>query len=363
MTDDDQIDREEELGTVIADGAALRPDTAAVGPNVLPIVRLRMMSHDAWEDFVLEWAHYLQGQYARVRRSSGAGDMGRDIIAHTSAIDNDPWDNYQCKHYAGPLAPSDVWLELGKFSWYTFRGAFSLPRQYSFVSPWGAGPSLSNLLDKPEELRSELLRNWDGYCRTGIRATAVDLTDDLRAHINSLDFSIFRSISPLSIIDEHRATPFYVARFGGGLPERPAPPEPPATAADTESVYIRALLDAYEEHNAATYVTPDDVKETAVADHFKRSRREFYSAEALREFARDNVPAGTFDQLVTEVHEGVIDVAQMSHVDGFERVLRVVAQAKALNLTSNALILVTRSGDRGGMCHQLANEGRLRWRR
>ena len=46
-----------------------------------------------------------------------------------------------------------------------------------------------------------------------------------------------------------------------------------------------------------------------------------------------------------------------------ERVLAVVKQAKALHITSNALIKVTRPADQGGMCHQLANDFRLRWRR
>jgi len=53
----------------------------------------------------------------------------------------------------------------------------------------------------------------------------------------------------------------------------------------------------------------------------------------------------------------------MAHSDGYERVLKVVAHAKALNLTSNALLTVTRPSDRGGMCHQLANLRRLAWRR
>jgi len=295
MTDGNGVDREEELPAPPERMAALRPDVAAVGPNILPIVRLRVMSHDEWEDFVLEWAHSLKTRYAHVRRSSGSGDMGRDIIARESATEVDPWDNYQCKHYGGPLAPSEIWVEIGKLCWHTYRRAFSIPREFVFVSPWGAGPTLSNLLDNPNDLRSQLLTNWDRYCRSGIQADPVDLTEDLRTYIISLDFSIFSSASPLALIEEHRATQYHIARFGGGLPERPAPPDPPINAAVFETVYVRALLDAYEERYGATYSSAADVDQADAVQHLIRSRREFYSAESLREFSRDNVPDGTFE--------------------------------------------------------------------
>jgi hypothetical protein len=45
-----------------------------------------------------------------------------------------------------------------------------------------------------------------------------------------------------------------------------------------------------------------------------------------------------------------------------ERVYKVVAQAKLLPLTSNALSLRITSADKGGICHQLANDLRLKWR-
>jgi hypothetical protein len=78
-------------------------------------------------------------------------------------------------------------------------------------------------------------------------------------------------------------------------------------------------------------------------------------------FARDNVPAGTFESLQADVFDGVIDVCQSDHTDGFECVKEVTRAARELNLTSNALISCVKPSDRTGMCHQLANEDKLRW--
>jgi hypothetical protein len=342
----------------------LSPDIAAVGPAVPAIERLRYMSPKEWEDFIFEWAHSLKGRYEKVEQCAGAGDMGRDIIAFTSMTSDDPWDNYQCKHYEAALVPTDIWIELGKLAYYTYIGEYSLPRAYQFVAPRGAGNKLSKLLRKPAQLRDELISGWERYCRSRIKGTGVvDLDVGLKAHILQMDFSIFSAASPLTILDDHRKTPFYTSRFGGGLPQRDAAPTPPAVIAAHEAIYVRALLDAYEERLTQAFASIDEVNNAQLMGHFSRSRVEFYSAEALREFSRDNVPAGTFEGLLDEVYNGVADVVDQAHPDAFERVLATVRQAKALQLTANALVGRTTQHDRGGMCHQLANDERVRWRK
>jgi hypothetical protein len=94
------------LRTPGAASAPLAPDIALAGPAVPPIERLRHMSAQSWEDFILEWAHSLKSKYARAEQCGGAGDMGRDVIGFESATARDPWDNYQCKHYDHRLAPT-----------------------------------------------------------------------------------------------------------------------------------------------------------------------------------------------------------------------------------------------------------------
>lgn len=343
--------------------APLTSSVAAAGLPITAMDRLKLMSPSDWEDFVLEWAHSLKGQYARVDRAAGAGDQGIDVMAFVSEAETDPWDNYQCKHLDQSLAPHHVLPEIGKVAYHIFVGHYSIPRRYHFVAPRGAGNKLSRLLRNPDELKASVLEHWDSSCRAAIQATPVELTPELRAHIESLDFSIFSAVPPLRLLEQHAATRWHIARFGGGLPPRPEALKPPAEVTAREATYVRALLDAYEDRLGIAIAGSSDVRDAGSASHLMRSRREFYSAESLREFSRDNVPAGSYEALVDEVYDGVIDVLEMDHADALARVLRVVAQAKALALTSNALMTVTHAVDRGGMCHQLANDQRLTWRR
>ncbi len=339
-------------------------ESAITGLYVPPIERLRILSPLQWEDFVLEWAHSLKVKYELVERCAGAGDQGRDIVAYETKDDDSIWDNYQCKHYPDPLTPGDIWIELGKLCYYTFIKEYPAPRQYYFVAPRGAGNKLSKLLRNPNLLRSELIKEWDNHCRTKITSTKeIVLDEQLLAHVTALDFANIQALSPLTIIDQHRQTPWYVTRFGGGLPTRPVPPMPPTTVEPHEATYVRALLDAYEDRLKGALPSPDTLKDESLRNHLSRSRREFYSAEALKEFSRDNVPPGTFDQLLDEMHDGVIDVVEAKHSDAVERVLETVKQAKGLQLSANSLVSRVLTTDRGGMCHQLANALRLWWRR
>ena len=320
------------------------------------------MSPDAWTNFILEWADSVKTKYELVERCDGAGDMGRDVIAFEKTGVNAPWDNYQCKYYNRPLAPSDIWLELGKLVYYTHAGAFTVPRRYYFVAPRGASPKVSSLLRSADKLRAGLLENWEKKCQSGITSTKkIPLDTQLRAHIEALDFSIFSAPSPLTLIEEHSQTRHYAARFGGGLRYRPSPPTPPTTIAANEVNYIRALLDAYEDRLRVILQSPDKILDSALQQHFKRARLEFYSAEALKGFSRDTVPLGTFDALLDDVLNGVADVLQATHLDAYERLLATVRHAKSLPLSSSPLFARITSPDKGGMCHQLANDKRLNW--
>src|SRR5262245_59696811 len=89
---------------------AATADVVIAGAPIPPIERVRIFSAQQWEDFVLEWADSLRTRYERVEQCGGAGDMGRDIIASVDQTSEDPWDNYQCKHYKDRLAPSHIWI-------------------------------------------------------------------------------------------------------------------------------------------------------------------------------------------------------------------------------------------------------------
>lgn len=332
--------------------------TVAAGALIAPIDRIRIFSAAEWEDFVLEWADSLQAQYASVGGLGGAGDQGRDVIG---VYANGGWDNYQCKHYDHALAPSNVWTEIGKVLYYTYTDAFSAPEHYYFVAPQGVGTKLSNLLRSPDQLRKGLLESWEKQCATKITTTTtVTLDEPLRQHIADFNFDCFSSISPHRLIDGHAKTRWYASRFGGGLPPRPAPELPPAQPAAHEAPYVRALLDAYADHLKQPVAEVHDLPPASqLADHFDDARREFYSAEALRAFSRDTLPSGSYEELQDQVHSGVKDDLRDEHDDGYRRLRAVVATARSLALDGHALNTSLAPRDRGGICHQLANDGTI----
>lgn len=249
-------------------------DTVATGPLIPAMDLMKLFSPDDWEAFVLEWAHSLQSEYELVEKCGGSGDMGRDVIATVSSDDPDVWDNYQCKHYNHPLYPGDIWLELGKAVYYSHKGEFRFPRKYNFVAPQGAGTTLVKLLKKPEELKARLRSEWDRNCRNAITSTQeVILEGDLQGYLDDLDFSAIGYIPTQRLVDDHRRTRWHVARFGGGLPQRPRTPEPPDRPAEHEVIYLGKLLAAYSDHKGHPVASTEDLAGFIdLSRHYSRSR-------------------------------------------------------------------------------------------
>ena len=340
------------------------PDHVSSGVPIPKVMRIRTFSPDDWEDFIEEWSTNLSGAYAKVRRFGGSGDLGVDIAGFTSENGfQDIWDNYQCKRYGHPLRPSDIWIEIGKIVYYSFKGEYLPPRQHFFVASQGIGTSLEQLLNKPDTLKAKSRENWEKHCANKITSTEeTPLTGALKTHFEAFDFSIFTSKSHMELIEGHSTTGYHAVRFGGGLPLRPDPATPPETPAETESRYVRQLLDAYGDQLGTPMSDPGalDVHGPMKRD-FLRQRERFYHAESLRNFARDTVPEGTFAALQEEVHHSVIDICEGRHPDGFERMRATLIQAAALSITANPLSSVTKKQDCQGICHQLANADRLTW--
>lgn len=105
-------------------------------------------------------------------------------------------------------------------------------------------------------------------------------------------------------------TPYHLARFGGARSPRDAIASPPADVAAEEARYVEQLLGAYAEQPPdATFDGSPFSHHALVGEHFQRQRFVFYSAKALRLYARDAVPPGTFEALQDDIHSGVIEVA------------------------------------------------------
>jgi hypothetical protein len=327
-------------------------------------MRVRNFSPKDWEEFVEEWASSIDGIYRKVRRLGGACDLGVDIAGFYSEQGfQGAWDNYQCKRYKNPLSPSDIWIEIGKILYYSCSGEYVPPLKHYFICSQGIGTSLEKLLSNPEELKRKTKENWIKYCQTSItETTPVYLSGELEEFFDEFDFSIFSSKSHLELIESHSKTAYHVVRFGGGLPPRPIPSVPPEQPVPSESKYILKLIDAYGDHLGIRLKEVSALEQyNNLKQDYLRQRERFYHAEALRNFARDTVPEGTFDVLQDEVYHGVVDVCEGNYASGFERMKATVAQASQVSVTSNPLATAIRVQDRQGICHQLANDDRLTW--
>lgn len=335
------------------------------GPPILPIARIRLYSDKEWEEFTNEWAYCsLKKNYHDVVRFGSSGDRGVDIAVFFDANGFlGSWEGYQCKHYNKPLAPGDAKPEIAKILWYSFEGEYKSPVSYSFVAPFGIGTKLNNLLKNAPALKTDLIATWDKVCRKAITDTQeVALEGNFLTYVENFDFSIFHGKQPLALIDEHRASPHHLSRFGGGLPARPVPIAPPSEIDAGESRYVEQLLEAYSDHTKKAIKVPGDLKgRTTLNEHFTRQREAFYHAETLRVFVRDKVEPGTFERLQDELFAGVVDTNAADHADGYLRVLAVTKAAQEVQLTANPISPIAQTQDRHGICHQLANEDRLKW--
>jgi len=336
----------------------------ATGIPIPKTKRIELFSPDEWEEFTEEWATSLGYKYHKVRRFGGAGDQGLDVVGFvTNSSFDGGWDNHQCKHYDHPLRPSDIWVEIGKVIYYSFAGEYPSPRKYYFVAPKGIGTSLGKLLSNPKALKKQAKVNWPKDMQNKISTTfSAKLEGKLLDHFEDFDFSIFDSVSLSELITDHEKTTFHTVRFGGGLGVRPEPEIPPEETASTDSRYVQQLLSAYGDRESV--VVNDlswlDDKPKYKRD-FNRQRERFYHAESLRNFSRDNVPEGTYEQLQEDIYQGVVDICESYYDDGFCRMSATVAQAAQLSINSSPLHSVTRTADKQGVCHQLADNDKLNW--
>ncbi|MEU8265021.1 ABC-three component system protein [Micromonospora sp. NPDC048999] len=334
----------------------------AAGRRLTPRQVILTYEPDQWEEFVEEWVLTLAPKYAKVERLGGANDHGVDVAAFaTSRGYEGEWDCYQCKHYAKPLTPRDAYIEIAKILKGVTENHYVLPRKYRFVAPRGCGTQLSNKINHPTQLRAGFIKQLDEGA-----ALLPGLDSVTKAKIRDLatrtDFSIFNTENLKEVLDSLVGTSLYTREFGGRLPPRPDALPLPDEIHPRENRYLEQLVEVHRErHGDQISATADALQHPEASTHIRRQRVAFYSAEALRTFSRDSVSEETFNSLQNEILEGVIEIHDGSHNSGFDRLGAVLQASMNLNFTSNALTNVVTTVDRKGMCHQLANEDKLRW--
>jgi hypothetical protein len=336
-----------------------------LGQKLDPLNVIKTYSEDEWEQFIREWVESLRDRYTEVRKASGAGDKGRDVIGYVQSVNSSgPWDNYQCKHYDHPLYPGDMWKELAKLCYYTFIKRFSIPRQYFFVAPRGVGPEGLNLLENPKQMREGLIAQGMKGDLLKVGGRAVLLSGELLKYVEGFDFGIVKDVPPSKVIDEHHDTRYYAPRFGGGLVRLPPDKaDVPANIADIEARFVEQLLEAYGDQSAKTFSNAEELgSHPNFKRHFDRQRNYFYLAELLRNFTRDNIPEdGCFERLQDLIYDGVIDTVENDYANGFERLKETVKAARQLQIDSHPLRECLEGYHRSGVCHQLANDNRVKW--
>ncbi len=342
------------------------PDAQALGlgsgPPVPPEHRVYFYDPDQWEQFILEWVYSLYPDYFQVKRIGGSGDQGIDVAGFASGDHFEgTWDCFQAKHYAEALTPATAYAEMLKMFGHVSMGHYTLPRKYYFVAPRGAGPTLNRLISHPTELREKFLAAIADNTPLIAKLTA-DTVVAVRKLAETTNFSMFEATQLTELLAGHAKTRYHAFRFGTTLPERGPVDAPPADLETSEARYVEELLRVYREATGSAEMSVADLQHHANhSDHFRRQRRAFYSAEALRMYARDSVPPGTFDRLADHLHDGVIEVAEADYATGRDRLTAVLVQATNVQLDSQRLVEITGPEDRRGLCHHLANDDRLKW--
>jgi hypothetical protein len=301
-----------------------------------------------------------------VQLRGGAGDKGRDVLVWLDPSNVTPrrCRLYQCKHYADALGRDDASTEVGKILHYTFTKQFTVPQEYWFVTHEGITNTLQDLIDDPAAFRKFVIENWYKYCSAQITSKAtVHLTGAFLHYVEQFDFSIFHAKQPHDLIDEHRQTRFHLRVFGAPLIDRPPPPAPPSHVAAAENGYIVQL---YEVIGKALDIDVTTDTDFAYSDQmlslYNRSRITFYSAEGLKELARDQMAdVAFFESLLTEFFNGLYHDYNDPTVQGLKRLRATVKAAQALQLGGHVLNDHTTTNDREGVCHHLANSNRIRW--
>ncbi len=341
-----------------------------VGLPVAPLDRLAAFSAKEFERLTLEWASdYLASRLSEVyevQQRGGAGDKGRDIVVwfDPPSAPQRRWALYQCKHYGSRLGAGTAAAEIGKVLHYTFTGAYPPPREYWFVTHLGTTSDFQDLLDDPAKLKAYIIAKWDERCSGEITSKAkIPLDGAFLSHVQTFDFSIFRAKQPLALVEEHAQTRYHSTVFGLPFIERPKPPTPPSAVAPSETRYVAQLFEAIGEYlGKPVSGTSDLIPHPRLTTLFDRSRLTFYCAEGLKELSRDRMadPA-FFNTLLDEFGDGLFHDYTAEGLTGLDRLRATVKSAQALQLGGHALAQLVVANDREGMCHHLANEGRVSW--
>jgi hypothetical protein len=333
----------------------------AGGEPVDPKARLGTFSDEKFEHFtsqiVLAYLKPREG-YVKVCNFGGANDRGRDVIGY---LDDKTQDIFQCKNYESPLTPVDVYKEIAKILYYAFKGNILEIRNYYLVARKGVGATLGELLEKPENLKIKIVEQWDDHCSTKIiRGRKIALEGEFKAYFDSFDFSKIKHYTPDELIEMHSNTKYHAVMFGGTLGKR-RKVEVPEDIEERESLYVLQMMEAFSERESSILLVPNDlgINNLALFNHYRRS---FFSADALRVFARDSLPdEGDFHSFVSEIGDAIMTPFHTTR-GVYDKMVACVNFAVQVPIHNNPLEFYIAVLDKIGACHHLVNSDKLKWK-
>ncbi|MFG5776390.1 ABC-three component system protein [Comamonas sp. J-3] len=323
-------------------------------------------SPDQWEKFIEEACRQRKlsngGSYAVVKQLGGAGDGGRDVEARlVPTLTAGQWDLYQAKHYNAGIRPSEFFPELAKFFLQLVAGTYPAPRQYLLCAPLGVGNDLHNLLSKPAEFKQRFFDDWIAG-KSGLQGRSAELTPAVRSLIGAYDFSTIVECQLRDLLAWHAVNRARHFELFGIEAERGDDPSAPSLPTAAEQIYVEELRRLYEEHAGQPMTLDDVLRAQLYEEHLQVHRALFYCAEGLKIFSRDLYGEEEFNALLEMVLVGVRpSVNSFKHKSGEERLDASLSAVAGLKVNDSVLSPRLRPGDLPGTCHQLANQGKLKW--
>lgn len=327
---------------------------------------IRTYGDGEWEAFVREWQVGLKAQngYIEVKRMGGGGDLGRDVVGLcTPQKFEGVWDNYQCKHYDAPLGIGRAVEDAGKIIFHSFAGAYAPPRKCIFVAPRMVSTSLRELLLNPSKFRAEVLSTWNQRVAKKIEhGHDHQLAGALKVCAENYDYTTFGYATLDEVLDAHRLTGFWAERFYGFLPPPPGGVVPSSITVE-ETMYVSRLLEVYEEIEGSPIATPQKLitDHPTHAAHLHQQRVRFFDADCFAHHYRDSTAPGTVEDFEEQIHDAVEPALAFSNGTGHERLTKALDTAGSCN-PAGLIATQAKMRVKQGVCHQLANRGRLKWR-
>lgn len=322
-----------------------------------------LMSDDELEKFCREWVEKKSG-YVDVKRYAGPGDKGRDVVGFLTGQRHDGyWDNYQCKQYRRGIDRPQGLLAIGKVLYWAWKKEFTAPRYFYFVAPQGLSRKFEILIDKPNDLRDALIKDWDAVCAKSItRKETIALDPALKAFIEMYPFKNVKVIALDDMMADQAVKPLLFERWGADPGKYPPGVVPTAVQA-TEMRYVDELVTAYGERSKIVFHNHDAVLEHE--DHgpdLRRQRERFFEADAFQKFYRDNTNPSVLSAFRRDIEHGVADRWSAPATDTLERV-RSVMELAGVVAPAGPLAKYAHVPVKQGMCHHFVNDGEKSWKK